>query len=68
MVLQSGSIFLCRDNQPFVSLQLVKLFLDEQQVFLAEVMVVAELQQIDAGGVGFHFFHQWGGRGDARNE
>ena len=46
----------------------LKMFLDEQQVFLAEVMVVAELQQIDAGGVGFHFFHQWGGRGDARNE
>ena len=44
------------------------IILDDLQVFLAEVMVVAELQQIDAGGVGFHFFHQWGGRGDARNE
>ena len=33
-----------------------------------EVVVVAESQQADVWSMRFHFFHQWGGRGDARNE
>lgn len=68
MIFQSGSILFRCDNQSFALFQPGKLLLNELQVFFAEVVMVAEFQQIDIGGVRFHFFHQRGGRGDTRNE
>ena len=68
VIFQSGGILFRCDNHPFVFFQLQEPFFDELQVFRAEVVVVAESQQTDVWSMRFHFFHQWGGRGDARNE